>query len=154
MRKVTFMVWHDSVSIVRLGFYGLIPFPWYGTIPFPWYDSISMVWSYSHAPPWYNFIPMYCVSPFLWFHSYGKIPMTCGIRKFWQFCWLVELWKEVVNIGPWLIRWRTGFWFKLEELYLNKDARQPLKLEFLALLCKTHSLSTEDLPKLAWTKLL
>ena len=146
VRKVVFMVWYDSVSIVWLDFYGLIPFPWY--------DSISLVWSYSHASPWYNSILMYCVSPFLWVHSSGMIAMTCGIRNFWQSCRLVELWKEVVDIGAWLIIWRTELWFKLEELYLNKDAQQPLKLELLALLCKTHSLSTEDLAKWAWTKLL
>ena len=71
VRKIAFMVWYDSVSIVWLGFHR---FPSHGTvqppfdmIPSPWYDPIPM-----HL---HGIIPFLCI---VWVHFY------CSIHRSWH----------------------------------------------------------------------
>ena len=60
------MVWYDSVSIVWLGFHGLIPFtcmvqfPFHDMIPSPWYD-----------PKFHSYVLCESISmvPFIWHDS-------------------------------------------------------------------------------------
>ena len=106
---MVWMVWYGNCyGMVWMVWYDMA-IPWYGI----WYGMNGMVWCghtmvwygngmngmvwYGHTMAWY--MVWYYIA-MVWYDSTPGIisPIwTCKIRKFWQSCRLVELWKEVVD---------------------------------------------------------
>ena len=95
------MIWsyHGMVWMIW-PYHGMVWYEWYGHT-MVWYCMVWIVWPY-HGMVLYGMSGMVLYwYGMVWFHSYGMVWFSplwiCKIRKFWQSCRLVELWKEVVN---------------------------------------------------------
>ena len=95
---VWYMVWYEWYGI-WYGMNGMV----YGMVWMVWYDmavpQCGMWYGMVFAMVWYEWYGMIWPSHGMVLYCYGIISpiWMCKIRKFWQSCRLVELWKEVVD---------------------------------------------------------
>ena len=90
-----------------------------------WYSNgmNGMIW-YGHTMAWY--MVWYYIAIVLYDSTSGIISSiwTCKIRKFWQSCRMVELWKGVVDTL--LICSQSISWFALQKFVVSAFSIQSL----------------------------